>query len=101
MSSRAAARRRAIAWPAIRLAARVGEVAKALLLRRRLLRRGADVSVTAVLGTVVAENLVSTLAWVVLVIGIGLFLPLPVYAWAASVGLGALCLSVIVVALMR
>jgi uncharacterized membrane protein YbhN (UPF0104 family) len=83
------------------LAARVGEFAKALLLRRRLLRRGADVSVTALLGTVVAENLVSTLAWVVLVIGIGLFLPLPLYAWAASVALGVVCLTVIVVALLR
>jgi uncharacterized membrane protein YbhN (UPF0104 family) len=83
------------------LAARVGEFAKALLLRRRLLRRGADVSVTAILGTVVAENLVSTLAWVVLVVGIGLFLPLPAYAWAASIALGVICLSVIVVALLR
>jgi hypothetical protein len=83
------------------LAARVGEIAKALLLRRRLLRRGADVSVTALLGTVVAENLVSTLAWVALVIGIGAFLPLPLYAWTASVVLGVVCLSVVVVALMR
>jgi Lysylphosphatidylglycerol synthase TM region len=83
------------------LAARVGEFAKALLLRRRLLRRGADVSVTAILGTVVAENLISTLAWVALVIGIGLFLPLPTYAWAASATLGAVCLSVMLVALLR
>jgi uncharacterized membrane protein YbhN (UPF0104 family) len=80
------------------LAARLGEVVKVLLVRRRLTRRGEEVSATALLGTVVAENLVGTIAWVVLVIGIGVFLPLPMYAWIASLALGAAALVVVSVA---
>jgi hypothetical protein len=82
------------------LAARLGEIVKVLLLRRRLERRGERPPTTTLLGTVVAENLVSTIAWVVLVISIGLFLPLPSYAWVASITLGACCLAVVVVALL-
>lgn len=83
------------------LAARVGEFVKVFLARRRLHRHGLrDVSATSLLGTVVVENLVSTVTWVVLVIGIGLFLPLPSYAWAASLTLGVVCLLVIAVALV-
>lgn len=82
------------------LAARVGEIVKVLLLRRRLERRGERPPTTTLLGTVVAENLVSTITWVALVVGIGLFLPLPSYAWVASVSLGLGCLTVVVVALL-
>ena len=82
------------------LAARLGEIVKVLLLRRRLERRGERPPTTTLLGTVVAENLVSTIAWVGLVIAIGLFLPLPSYAWVASITLGVGCLSVVVVALL-
>ncbi len=82
------------------LAARLGEIVKVLLLRRRLERRGERPPTTTLLGTVVAENLVSTIAWVVLVIAIGLFLPLPSYAWVASITLGLCCLLVVVVALL-
>lgn len=82
------------------LAARVGEIAKVLLLRKRLERRGDRPPTTTLLGTVVAENLVSTITWVALVIAIGLFLPLPSYAWFASIGLGIACLAVVVVALL-
>jgi uncharacterized membrane protein YbhN (UPF0104 family) len=82
------------------LAARVGEIVKCLLLRRRLERRGERPPTTTLLGTVVAENLVSTITWVVLVVAIGLFLPLPSYAWIASIALGAACLAVVVVALL-
>jgi uncharacterized membrane protein YbhN (UPF0104 family) len=71
------------------LAARLGELVKVALARRRLVARGEDISATALLGTVVAENLIGTLMWVVLVIGIGLFLPLPLYAWIASLVIGA------------
>jgi len=82
------------------LAARLGEIVKVLLLRRRLERRGERPPTTTLLGTVVAENLVSTIAWVGLVVAIGLFLPLPSYAWLASITLGAGCLAVVVVALL-
>lgn len=82
------------------LAARVGEIVKVLLLRRRLERRGERPPTTTLLGTVVAENLVSTITWVGLVVAIGLFLPLPSYAWVASISLGLGCLVVVVVALL-
>ncbi|MCW0208630.1 MAG: flippase-like domain-containing protein, partial [Achromobacter sp.] len=82
------------------LAARVGEIVKVLLLRRRLERRGPPPPTTTLLGTVVAENLVSTITWVALVVGIGVFLPLPSYAWFASIALGVGCLAVVLVALL-
>jgi uncharacterized membrane protein YbhN (UPF0104 family) len=82
------------------LAARVGEIVKVLLLRRRLERRGERPPTTTLLGTVVAENLVSTITWVGLVVAIGLVLPLPPYAWVASVSLGLGCLAVVLVALL-
>jgi uncharacterized membrane protein YbhN (UPF0104 family) len=82
------------------LAARLGEIVKVLLLRRRLERRGERPPTTTLLGTVVAENLVSTITWVALVVGIGLFLPLPSYAWVASISLGVGCLAIVVVALL-
>ena len=49
------------------LAARVGEVAKVLLARRKLAARDIRLQTTTLLGTVVAENLVSTITWVGLV----------------------------------
>lgn len=82
------------------LAARVGEFAKVLLARRRMQRRGLHVRATSLLGSVVAENLISTITWVALVIGIGLFLPLPRYAWITSIALGVACLAVIAIALV-
>lgn len=83
------------------LAARVGEFVKVLLARRRLQARGHDeIRATSLLGSVVVENLVSTVTWVMLVIGIGLFLPLPDYAWVASLSLGVACLAIIVIALL-
>ena len=82
------------------LAARVGEIVKVMLLRRRMERRGERPPTTTLLGTVVAENLVSTLTWVALVVAIGIFLPLPSYAWFASIALGCGCLAVVLVALL-
>ncbi len=82
------------------LAARVGEIVKVLLLRRRLERRGDRLPTTTLLGTVVAENLVSTITWVGLVVVIGAFLPLPSYAWFASIALGVGCLAVVAVAML-
>ncbi len=83
------------------LAARVGEIAKVLLARRRLTRRGEDLSTTVLLGTVVVENIITTIAWVVLVILIGVFLPLPSYAWIITAVLGIICLVIVVVALLQ
>ncbi|MEW6581351.1 MAG: lysylphosphatidylglycerol synthase transmembrane domain-containing protein [Actinomycetota bacterium] len=83
------------------LAARVGEIVKVLLARRRLARRDEEVRTTVLLGTVVAENLVSTIAWVVFVFAIGIFLPLPSYAWITATVLGAGALAILVVALLR
>lgn len=83
------------------LAARVGEIAKVLLAKRRLARRGEDLSTTVLLGTVVVENIITTIAWVALVIIIGLFLPLPSYAWIITAVLGVICLVVVVVALLQ
>ncbi len=83
------------------LAARVGEIAKVLLARRRLARRGEDLSPTVLLGTVVVENIITTVAWVFLVILIGIFLPLPSYAWIITAVLGVICLVVLLVALLQ
>ncbi len=83
------------------LAARVGEIAKVLLAKRRLARRGEDLSTTVLMGTVVVENIVTTIAWVLLVVLIGLFLPLPSYAWIITAVLGVICLVVVVVALLQ
>ena len=82
------------------LAARVGEIVKVLLLRRRMERRGERPPTTTLLGTVVAENLISTVTWVGLVVAIGIFLPLPSYAWFASIALGVGCLTVMIVAFL-
>ncbi len=83
------------------LAARVGEIAKVLLARRRLARRGEDLSSTVLLGTVVVENIITTAAWVFLVILIGIFLPLPSYAWIITTVLGVICLVMLMVALLQ
>ena len=47
------------------------------------------------LGTIVAENLIGTLMWVLLVVGIGIFLPLPLYAWIASLAIGAVAALIV------
>ena len=83
------------------LAARVGEIAKVLLAKRRLLTRGEDLSTTVLLGSVVVENIITTIAWVALVVVIGLFLPLPTYAWVITAVLGVICLVIVVVALLQ
>jgi hypothetical protein len=82
------------------LAARVGEIVKVLLARRRMARRGEAVRTTVLLGTVVAENLVSTISWVAFVFAIGMFLPLPSYAWVTATVLGGVALAILVVALL-
>lgn len=83
------------------LAARLGEVVKVMLLRKRLTKSGTPVTFTTLIGTVVVENLAGTITWVLFVIGIGLFLPLPTYAWIASLAMGAGCLLVVIAAVMQ
>ncbi len=56
------------------LAARVGEFVKVILARRHLKERGEDIRTTTLLGTIVVENLVSTLALVLVVIIVDLII---------------------------
>ncbi len=79
------------------LAARVGEFVKVILARRRLAARGEGVRTTTLLGSVVVENLMSTIALVLVVIGVGLFLPLSRGIWITSAVLGIACLTIILV----
>lgn len=83
------------------LAARLGEIVKVLLARRRLTARGETVSTTVLLGSVVVENLISTITWVALVIGIGLFLPLSRTIWITTLVIGFVCLAIVLVAVFR
>lgn len=83
------------------LAARVGELVKVMLLRRRLGRQGTDVRLSTLLGSVVTVNLITTVGWVVIVVAIGAALPLPGTVWWVTISIGVACLAVIVVALLR
>ena len=83
------------------LAARIGEIVKVLLARRRLAARGENVANTMLLGSVVVENLVSTIAWVGVVVTVGLFLPLSRSVWITTLVIGFVCLAIILVALLR
>ena len=83
------------------LAARLGEFVKVLLARRRLTARGENVGSTMLLGSVVVENLVSTIAWVGVVITVGLFLPLSRSVWVTTLIVGFVCLAIVLVALFR
>ena len=83
------------------LAARVGELVKVMLLRRRLARAGDDVRLSTLVGSVVTVNLMTTIAWVAIVAAIGAFLPLPSTVWWITMSIGVACLSFVVVALLR
>ena len=83
------------------LAARLGEIVKVLLARRRLAARGETVGNTMLLGSVVVENLVSTVALVGVVVTVGLFLPLSRSVWITTAVIGFVCLAIILVALLR
>lgn len=78
------------------LAARIGEVARAVLAGRRLRRNGSDVSSSALLGAAVVESIAAMFAWVLFAVAIGLLLPLPSYAWIVLVVVGVGCLAVVV-----
>jgi hypothetical protein len=83
------------------LAARLGEIVKVLLARRRLAARGETVGNTMLMGSVVVENLVGTIAWVGVVVTVGVFLPLSRSIWITTAVIGFVCLAVILVALLR
>lgn len=83
------------------LAARLGEIVKVLLARRRLGAHGQKISNTMLLGSVVVENLVSTIAWVAVVVTVGLFRPLSRSVWITTLVVGFVCLAVILVAVLR
>ena len=73
------------------LAGRVGDAARVLLVHTRLRRIGRPVPISLVVGSAIAETVVSTGVWIVLVASVGLVVPLPPAVWAVIgvVGLGA------------
>lgn len=83
------------------LAARLGEIVKVMLARRRLAANGNDVRSTMLLGSVVVENIVSTAALVLMVIAVGLFMPLSRTIWIITAVLGAVSISILLVAILR
>ena len=83
------------------LAARLGEIVKVMLARRHLAAQGNDVQNTMLLGSVVVENIVSTAALVVMVIAVGIFMPLSTTIWIITAVLGAMSLSILLVAIFR
>jgi hypothetical protein len=72
------------------LAARVGEVARVAVLKRRLRLEGFDVRFTTVAGTVVAEQVVLGLALVLFVGGLALVVPLPGWVGWSLAGVASL-----------
>jgi Lysylphosphatidylglycerol synthase TM region len=73
------------------LPARAGEVAKVVLARRTVRRRGGDVGVAQVAGSIAAEHLVSTLAWAVVAAVLCVALPTPGAVRAGAIGIGVAC----------
>jgi uncharacterized membrane protein YbhN (UPF0104 family) len=83
------------------LVARLGEVAKVVVLRRHLRRRGTDLSVPAIAGTLVAEQALLAVALVALGTLLAVtIVDLPAWAVTALAGLGALTVVLIGAALL-
>ena len=74
------------------LPGRAGEVAKVVLARRRVSRRGGSAGVAQVAGSIAAEHLVATLAWGVLAVGLVVVLPVPRAIRVATVAGVVACL---------
>lgn len=74
------------------LPGRVGEVAKVVLARRRVARRGGEASVGQVAGSIAAEHLVSTLAWAGVAVALVVVLPTPGGVRLVTVAAAAGCL---------
>lgn len=83
------------------LAARLGEIVKVMLARRRLDAQGNSVRSTMLLGSVVVENIVSTAALVLMVIAVGVFMPLSRTIWIATAVLGVVSISILLIAIFR
>jgi peptidoglycan-N-acetylglucosamine deacetylase len=64
------------------LFARLGEVAKISVLRRKLIERGDDLPTTTIVGTLVTEQFLSGVALLVVLIGVAAFVSIP--GWAFS-----------------
>jgi peptidoglycan/xylan/chitin deacetylase (PgdA/CDA1 family) len=78
------------------LFARLGEIARIGVLRRRLRQRGVDVDIATVAGTAVSEQIVLGLALVVVVLGMAFVLSVPTWAKHAAI---ALAVALVVIAL--
>lgn len=80
------------------LPGRAGEVAKVVLARRRVSRRGGAVGAAQVAGSIAAEHLVASLAWGVLASVLVVVLPVSAPVRAAALGGAVACLLVTVLA---
>ncbi len=80
------------------LAGRVGEAARVLLLHGRLGHDGHRAGLAMVVGSAITESMVSTAAWVGLVIVAGIVVPLAPSTWVVVGAVGAAWLLVVVAA---
>lgn len=83
------------------LAARLGEIVKVFLVKRRFTARGQSIGTTVLIGSVVVENLITTIAWVTVVVAVGVFLPLSQTVWLTTLIIGLICVSIVIAALLR
>jgi len=84
------------------LGARLGEPARAILVRRRFARLGEDVAPPALAGAAIAENLAATTAWLGCSAALALAFPPPAWAWLATLPVLAACgLAIAVIAAGR
>ena len=80
------------------LPARAGDAARVTMARRVIRRGGGTAGLAEVAGSVVAEHLVSTAVWGLLVAGVAPFLPLPLAARVAALAIGLGAVAAIVLA---
>ncbi|MGE3140505.1 MAG: lysylphosphatidylglycerol synthase transmembrane domain-containing protein [Thermoleophilia bacterium] len=80
------------------LAGRVGEAARVLLLHGRLGRDGHRAGLSVVVGSAITESMVSTAAWVGLVLMAGIVVPLPTSTWLVVGAVGTLWFLVVLAA---
>jgi len=79
--------------------ARLGEAARVVLGHRRMRRRGVDLGLPAITGTVAAEILVSAAAWAVAGLAAAALLPVPGYVALTAAGAGVLVGGFIMISL--
>ena len=71
--------------------ARAGDAVKVALAHRRAARRGAPISVADLAGAMLAEHVVATVAWAVLVLAVAAVAPMPPAVTLAAAALGLVC----------